>query len=129
MSTKQRELLRSQTNAEEPTNLNSSEELLEQNPIENTPFILVGNKEKGYFVAIGHYRLTPRTTKEQALGLVEERDWNLLMAAMFTAVEVEKQVPPPWKYPKQQPIEGNYPVQQDNLEVKEKISAKINPPH
>lgn len=61
---KQRELLQSQTNAEDQDNSKSSE-IIHREQFEDSPIWIVGTEEKGYFATLGKYRLIePKETPE-----------------------------------------------------------------
>lgn len=80
---------KSNGNANETTNnkSNSNEELLEQIPVENTPFTVI-RQEKDYFVVMGKYRLTEKLeTKEQALEAALDESWFRLMQIMRIMIE------------------------------------------
>lgn len=49
--------------------------LVDREPLPNTPFEIIGNKEKGYFVALGKYRLTDTAkTKKETLNYITNFD-------------------------------------------------------
>lgn len=79
MSTTQRELLASQTNAENPDNSTSSEHLIEKEQIPKTPFWVVGNKEKGYFLTYGKWKITDNfQSMEEAKTALHEEQWHIM---------------------------------------------------
>lgn len=61
-NTKISELLHTQTNAQNTENKSQSEtgneKLIERHPIKGTPFWIIGNKEKGFALTFGKWRLT-----------------------------------------------------------------------
>ena len=69
-------------------------ELLNRNKIEHTPFDSVTVKEKGSFIALGHYRLTEYyNSEEEALKEIEFPNWNTivsLVVATTHAIEPKK---------------------------------------
>lgn len=74
-------------------NSHSSEQLVERERIPNTGFDIVGNKEKGYFIAFGPYRITEYTQdKAQLRKKVASKDYEIilgLLGACMTANEPE----------------------------------------
>lgn len=63
-------------------------------PIANSPFHMVGHKEKGYFISIGNHRLTePQPTAAQALAVLEENKWNIISnicIAIYTMMDATR---------------------------------------
>lgn len=89
MSTKQRELLASQLNANEPNNFPSGQ-IVEREQIENTPFWIVGNKERGYFLAFGKFQMTEEVPNKLDVILNLEKDrWNVLVKMIVCVTEME----------------------------------------
>jgi len=87
---KQSEILNTQSNTEETLNKNSH--LTTNEPIEETPFRLVGNTETGYAITMGKYRLTKWTkTKEEALNKLETESWNII-ANMIVVINEQKEL-------------------------------------
>lgn len=93
MSTTQKELLELQNGSEEPnTNNPPSSQLVETEPIKNTGFQIVGNAEKGYFVALGQYRLTTfHKDKKELLKKVKDKDWEIILALIGASIEAFQQ--------------------------------------
>lgn len=52
------ELLQLQTNAEKTNTNKDSSPLIEREQIPNTPFWIIGNKDDGYHIIMGKYRIT-----------------------------------------------------------------------
>jgi hypothetical protein len=53
--------------------------------IEDTPFRLVGNKEDGYCITMGNYKLTqPTMTKEAAVKKLQKEQWSLTATMIVT---------------------------------------------
>lgn len=79
----QEELLQLQTGSDiiDSDNQNYSQ-TVERNRYEGTAFDITGNKEVGYFVALGQYRLTQPTTKEKCAEMIDNRDYELLLGLM-----------------------------------------------
>lgn len=88
---KHKELLKSQMNAGENQNKeNSSEDtqLIERENIKNTPFIVVGNEEKGYILTLGKFKLTENMpTKEEAIALLYTDKWHIILRMITTIHE------------------------------------------
>lgn len=83
MKSGHRDLLKSQTNVEEEgTNkeaLNFKGELLERDVIENTPFLIVGNKIDGYFLGFAGHRMGGVfETKDEVLDYLEREKWIVM---------------------------------------------------
>lgn len=61
-------------------------------PIENTPFFMVGSEKKGYFIALGNHRMTePKPTKEEAREELEIKKWNIIANLFIVMDEAKKQ--------------------------------------
>lgn len=75
-NSEQGDLLNIQNSAQETHN--SESPLIIHEPIENTPFTICGNEEKGYFIRMGSYRLTEYyNTIENAKNHLEIRKWDI----------------------------------------------------
>lgn len=75
---KHAEQLNIQNNAEQNSNSNSS--LIEREPVEGTPFWIVGNSEKGYIGVLGKYQITEnQTNKQEVLNYIDENMWKVVM--------------------------------------------------
>lgn len=75
----QKDILHTQTNAEDNPNLKSSE-LIHREDIPNTPFKISGNEDKGYFITLGKYKLTNNyITIEQAKDAILTNQWTIIM--------------------------------------------------
>ena len=57
--------------------------------IDGTPFVLVGNKQHDYFIALGSYRLTTKLykTSKQALQDLEYGHWEIACNMMAIMIE------------------------------------------
>lgn len=88
---KQSELLKSQTNADQADNSNStSEPLIIREKIKGTPFWIIGDQD-GWGIVLSNYRLTRiHQTKEAALKELEDEKWNLIMR--MASIIFEKQI-------------------------------------
>lgn len=82
---KQQELLHIQTNAEE-TNTDSKP-LWDREQIENSPFWIVGNKEQGYNITMGRYKITHETlpTPLDARLWLEKNKWDVILTVALCA--------------------------------------------
>lgn len=57
--------------------------------IEDTPFQIVGNEEKGYFVAFGKYRVGEVVeTKEEALKYFNIKSWNIFINTITACIDI-----------------------------------------
>lgn len=53
---------------------------MSRDPIQNSPFWVVGDKEQGYFLIMGRWRISEiYTTKEKAIGALETDKWNIIL--------------------------------------------------
>lgn len=87
-TSKHEELLNIQNSTD--TDNKQSSHLMINDPIENTPFRLVGHTEKGWFIAMGNTRLTEfHFTKEEALEYLHDRHkvWDLMLTMMITVAD------------------------------------------
>lgn len=57
-NSKQREQLNTLFGHEKTHNLDASKELIKRIHIENTPFTIIGDEKKSYFIAFGMHRIT-----------------------------------------------------------------------
>lgn len=88
------EQLHTGTNANEISNLQSgknekNQELIEQKPIEGTPFTMITQTATGKsFLTIGQFRVTEETEKpEELIKLTKGVKWNFLTNVMSVIVE------------------------------------------
>lgn len=80
-------------NAEETPRENYSDKLITNEPIEGTPFRLVGNLSQGYAITLGKYRLTePKKTVMEALQPIVDHDWNLIANTITTILDTYKEI-------------------------------------
>lgn len=76
---KHTELLNTQLNAEENHNSTSSK-LIEREPMENTPFWIIGTNEEGYFAVLGKYQITEKfPTKQAVRDHIDIFVWEIIM--------------------------------------------------
>lgn len=86
--TPQGDILRSSMNAEERINPELNSELLHREQIPNTPFWVLGNEEKGYFLAIGKNKCTINyKTIEEAKQQIKIQPMNLACAIAAVVCE------------------------------------------
>lgn len=77
-----------QTNAKE--NNSNSSELLGRMSIENTPFEIVGNKEMGYFAALGKFRITvPYQTPEEVQRFIDNNTYTVMLTILQILIPAE----------------------------------------
>lgn len=81
----------STTAVEETTKQNSSEQsLIEQHPIEGTPFTAVKANDI-WFLALGKYRIgEPLPTKEAVIEDAKDASWYRIMTVMNVVVQEDK---------------------------------------
>lgn len=73
------------SNVEEETNSNLSSELIHREPIEHTPFWIVGNEELGYKLVMSKYQLTETyDTIEEVKQLLVTQKWNIISNMIVT---------------------------------------------
>lgn len=88
-STKQRDILNTQNNAEETHNVDYSKKIVTREPIDNTPFWVVGNEEQGYSIVMGKYRLTETAiTPEKAIEKLETEKWKIITTVITTIITI-----------------------------------------
>lgn len=77
MKEKQKDILNTQSNAEETPKQNSL--IIEREQIENTPFWTL-KTEEGWFLVMGDYRVTEvYETKEEVLECLERDKWKIVL--------------------------------------------------
>lgn len=90
-----------QKSADENHNNSNSTELIARERIGKTDLEIIGNEEKGYFIALGKYKLTesfPRETlrghkitlQELALDILEEYHWDIVINLIAISTEWAK---------------------------------------
>lgn len=89
----EQELLNTQLNVEGISNKeNSNYELVSTEAIEGTPFHVVGEEEKGYFISLGRYRVSEvQKTKDEALEELYKNMWYIIMNVIITTVDILKE--------------------------------------
>ncbi|AXH76379.1 MAG: hypothetical protein [Microviridae sp.] len=61
-------------------------ELLKRDRIENTPFEIIST-ERGCFIGLGQFRLTNFITNQECIEMINDKDWNLLLACINVIFE------------------------------------------
>lgn len=77
-------------NAEENNNSNSGEikKLVEREQVEDTPFWIVGNKEIGYCLTLGKWKISEyMETMEAVLEYIEKENWKLILTLIGVVIE------------------------------------------
>lgn len=68
-------------------------QLISRNKIENTPFEIVGSDERGYFIALGRYKLTTnKPTLNEARECLVKEQYNIIanmIAVIFDVNNLE----------------------------------------
>jgi hypothetical protein len=86
---KQQELLQEQTGGENDHTKQQSGKLWDREQIEHSPFWIVGNKEQGYHITMGKYRLTlenePLPTALDARIWLETHKWDVILSVALCA--------------------------------------------
>lgn len=82
------ELLNTQTSVEQQDSKLSSE-LIEREKFDDNPFELV-TTEEGTFIALGAYRLTDYMQKDEAIEMVKNRHWDLIIRLNLALADVQK---------------------------------------
>lgn len=89
MSTTQNDLLKLQNGTEEthtPRD-NSPSELVERHRVPDTGFDIIGNKEKGYFVALGIYRITePKQTIKECEQMIKQKNYEIILGLISASI-------------------------------------------
>lgn len=82
------------TNVDESVDNNpSGEQLLEREQITNSPFWIIGNKVDGYYLVLGHYRLTDvYNTKQEVIEYVNNRPWDIILGMIISVNHTDKQL-------------------------------------
>lgn len=70
-------------------NYDSNSELFEKHEVENSPFVIVGNKENGYQLMMGKQGLMEQLlpTVEDVTNWINERTWDLAFRMMIAIHE------------------------------------------
>lgn len=73
-------ILKEQSGNENIPDLDENKQLIDREPIPNSPFELIGNEQVGYWASMGLFRLNaPTRTKEETIEIIEERGWEILI--------------------------------------------------
>lgn len=63
-------------------------EIVERENIEKTPFWVIGNKERGYWLALGHHKLCDdKKTKKEVYKHLEENFWQVIICLIGVVSE------------------------------------------
>lgn len=89
-------LLNILTNADQSQNKEqSSKPTIEyhREPMEGTPFYLVGNNEEGYIITMGKYRVSKRKypTIIETYGALEVDKWEILFNMIVSTIEMNEE--------------------------------------
>ena len=86
-----RSMWKSLTNASETAT--ESKKLISNEPIDGTPFHLVGSEEVGYFISLGKYRLTePSKKEEDALMKLSSEKWQIVARLVAAYIDFDTQM-------------------------------------
>lgn len=73
-----------------------SSNLVENHTVDNTPFNIIGDKEHGYLLRIGRFRLSDRfETKEAVVQWMNDNEWTLITNLILTLITADKEFPQP----------------------------------
>lgn len=63
-------------------------------PVENTPFWIVGNTEEGFAITLGQYRVSQGLykTAADAKDAIYERDWNILFNTVIAILRMDENI-------------------------------------
>jgi len=76
------------TNVNERGKRNS---LWDEIPIENSPFKIIGNEEKGWCAVLGRHRLSEtKATAEQVKDWMEENVWTVIFNVVATMIQINE---------------------------------------
>lgn len=86
---KQSELLNAQLGSDGTPKESSNSELIQREKIEGTPFWIIGQEEKEWFITMKNYKITEaKGTKEEAIEELEKNKWSVI-AAVCEIVTIE----------------------------------------
>lgn len=104
-TSKQAQLLTTLTDAENNHNNNSSttttttnstpqnEEIIKYKPIEKTPFTLVWQKDMGYFLTMGKFKITENyETEEEIEQILTEKPYQLILEMIGVLIEINEEL-------------------------------------
>lgn len=91
-NTSQKELLHLHTGSEEQNNQHSSnQQIINKEHVEGTGFDIIHYDQHGYWLVIGHYRVSEtKKTKEELIKLIETKDWDLLIGVIGAAMQANQ---------------------------------------
>lgn len=88
-SIKQSELLNAQLGSDGTHKESSNSELITRERITGTPFWVIGQENKEWFIVMKNYKITEgKATREEALKELENNKWNII-AAVCEIVTIE----------------------------------------
>lgn len=91
----QKELLNTQTNAPNTPKEPSSEieQLIEREQISGSPFWIIGDQEKGYFLTFGKWQLTePYQTKLDVLNSLKENEYDIILKMILCIIDPKNEI-------------------------------------
>lgn len=79
--------------AETHTHKESSPSKITSRALDNSPFLIIGDQEEGYFLALGKYRISEHfnTPEEVITYTKKEFNWELLTTVMLTITQIAKE--------------------------------------
>lgn len=92
----QSNILHTQLQQEESPHKETYSEVIKNEPIDGTPFNIVGNIEQGFCVTLGRYKVTEsvqwddrneQTLQELGTKLLEDHKWNIILNCIAIFVE------------------------------------------
>ena len=86
---KRKELLATQLNVQKTPNEKSTSTIMNET-IDETPFRMVGNHEKGFFIAMGNYRLTePTPSILEAFNKLDYEKWHIIIRVIDSILHAQ----------------------------------------
>lgn len=74
-------------NADQTPKQDYNSELIKREKIEGTPFTIIEDTEKGWYVVMGNYIITkPSDTKELAMRILEIERWNIILTMIIIVI-------------------------------------------
>lgn len=125
-----KELLHTQNSvANQNTDNQQSSQTIKREPVKDTGFEIITIEGKGSFITLGKFRLTDlKETPELCRDMIRNRDWELILGLMGAVLqnndEIKEENEKQLKLALEQegPITGNYGHQEDNFDVKERLT-------
>lgn len=89
----QADLLHSQLNANTTDKPNSTEQLIEREQISGSPFWIIGDQEKGYFLTFGKWQLTERyETKLDVLNSLHDNEYDIILKMVLCIIDPNNEI-------------------------------------